>query len=150
MKQNLNSETHFHPVVATKRQSGRSNGCAKSLAELAGMCTPEEVLPSKASAVLLPRYLTERANAVNFAFANFLLGIRVNDEPRQNEAYAALIRIARSVARKMGGYILHSGDWEEAAINCIHQESPKHQELTAREIVQCCEAKKFAYLRKAF
>src|SRR5438045_7109886 len=74
MKQNLNSETHFHPVVATKRQSGRSNGCAKSLAELAGMCTPEEVLPSKASAVLLPRYLTERANAVNFAFANFLLG----------------------------------------------------------------------------
>jgi hypothetical protein len=128
----------------------KSYGCTESLGELAGIGTPKDALQNTPSDLRFPEHHKERENTVNSAFANLLLGIRVNDELRQNDAYAVLIRIARSVAHKLGGYILHSGDWEEVATTCIHQELLKHKDLTAHEIVECCESKKFAYLWKAF
>ncbi len=151
MEQNLNSARQFNLVVVSRRSPSKSYGDIKSLAELAGLSAPDYVSESTPSSIHLSKYPKERENAVNSAFANLLVGIRVGDEPRQKEAYNILMRIARSIALKSGYKSCScSDDYKEIANNCLAQEVQRHRHLTALEIVGCCEAKKFAYLWKAF
>ena len=87
----------------------------------------------------MKEYVTKRPISVEFA--DFLLGLRVGDEPRLFDAYNALMRIARSIAVKSGYRAqVRSGDWEEVAHDCIVKELDTHKGLTAFEIEKCGSA----------
>jgi hypothetical protein len=93
----------------------------------------------------------ETKRPISVEFADFLLGLRMGDEPRQLDSYNALMRIARSIAVKSGYRAqVRSGDWEEIAHDCIVKELNRHKELTAFEIVRRGSAEEFAYLGIAF
>jgi hypothetical protein len=150
MSHELNSDTHFNLVVVPKKLPSECRN-TEALADLAGINAPNNASESTQPAIQLSDGAEERPNLVNSAFADFLVGIRLGDQPRQVDAYAILIRMARSAAMRTG-YMRYSsfGDYEGVANNCLAQEVQKHRHLTAFEVAECCKAKRFAYLWKAF
>ena len=78
-----------------------------------------------------------RRKTVNDVFADFLLGVRLDDQPRQHDAWNSLMRYAWRVALRLGFVRCSlSGDYEQVATDCLLKEVQKHASLTACEILK--------------